>query len=66
MPKKENQKIKTLLVAKYLWEQTDEDHGVSTADIREYLYVEHGIETEVHSIYRDIAVLRDEFGMDPV
>ena len=26
--------------------------------------VEYGIEAEVHSIYRDIAALRDEFGMD--
>ena len=64
MPKKEKQKIKTLLIAKYLWEQTDEEHGVSAADIREYLDVEYEIETEVHSIYRDIAALRDQFGMD--
>ena len=64
MPKKEKQKIKTLLIAKYLWEQTDEEHGVSAADIREYLNVEYEIETEVHSIYRDIAALRDQFGMD--
>ncbi len=25
MPKKENQKIRILLIAKYLWEQTDEN-----------------------------------------
>ena len=60
MPKSEKQKAKILLIARYLWEQTDENHGVSSADIRDYLE-DNGIETEEHSIYRDIAALRDEF-----
>lgn len=63
MPKSEKQKAKILLIARYLWEQTDESHGVSSAEIRDYLE-DNGIEAEEHSIYRDIAALRDEFGLD--
>lgn len=63
MPRSEKQKAKILLIAKYLWEQTDEDHGVTAADIVDYLD-DCGISAELHSIYRDIAVLRDEFGFD--
>ena len=64
MPRSEKQKLKTLYVAKYLWEQSDEDHGVTAEEIRDYLEDECGITAEVHSIYRDIAALRDVFGME--
>lgn len=64
MPRSEKQKLKTLYVAKYLWEQTDENHGVTAAEIRDYLEEECDITAEEHSIYRDIAALRDEFGFD--
>ena len=64
MPRPEKQKAKTLMVAKYLWERTDESHGVTAAEIVDYLEDEYGIVAEEHSIYRDIAALRDEFGMD--
>ncbi len=63
MPKKERQKIKTLLIAKYLWEETDEEHSVSASDIVADLDVSHGIQAEEHSIYRDIAALRDVLGL---
>lgn len=63
MPKSENQKLKILYIAKYLLEETDEEHGVNVLDIQEYLK-ENDIEGSDRSIYRDIALLRDEFGMD--
>ena len=64
MAKSENQKLKVLHVAKYLMENTDENHAVSASDIICYLQEECGIEAERRSIYRDITALRDEFGMD--
>lgn len=62
--KRENQKYKALLVAKYLMEFTDENHSCTANELIDYLKYEHGIEAERRSIYRDIAILRDEFGMD--
>lgn len=62
--KRENQKYKALFVAKYLQEFTDENHSCNANDIIDYLKYEHGIESERRSIYRDIAALRDVFGMD--
>lgn len=62
--KRENQKYKALLVAKYLMEFTDENHSCTANELIDYLKYEHGIEAERRSIYRDIALLRDEFGMD--
>lgn len=64
MPKSEKQKLKTLYVAKFFLENSDENHAVSASDIVDYLREECSIEAERRSIYRDIAVLRDEFGMD--
>ncbi len=64
MPKSEKQKLKTLYVARCLWEQTDENHGVSASDILSYLENTCGIIAEEHSIYRDIATLREDFGLD--
>jgi len=66
MAKTENQKLKTLYVAKYFLDHSDENHPAVTKDIVDYLKDEYGIITERRSIYRDIAVLRDDFGMDIV
>lgn len=65
MPKSENQKLKTMYVAKYFLEYSDENHAVTAKkDICDYLEDEYGIIAERRSIYRDIALLRDVFGMD--
>lgn len=64
MPRTENQKLKILYVAKYLLENTDENHAATATDISDYLYEEYGIKAERRSIYRDIALLRDVFEMD--
>ena len=62
MPKSENQKQKLLYIAKYLMENTDETHAVSTPQLIEYLN-NNGIKAERKSIYNDIDTLND-FGMD--
>ena len=62
MPKSENQKQKLLYIAKYLMENTDEQHAVSTPQLIEYLNSQ-GIKAERKSIYNDIDTLND-FGMD--
>ena len=64
MPKSEKQKLKPLYVAKFFLENSDENHAVTANDILDYLKEECSIEAERRSIYRDIAILRDEFGMD--
>lgn len=64
MAKSENQKVKTLYVAKYFLENSDENHSVTAGDVVDYLKAECGIEAERRAIYRDIAALRDVFGMD--
>lgn len=63
MAEKEIKKSRALHVAKYLMEHTDEQHSVSARDIEDYLS-EQGIAAERRTIYRDIAALRDQFGMD--
>lgn len=64
MARSENQKLKTLYVAKYFLENSDENHPVTAGDVVDYLQDECGIEAERRAIYRDIAALRDVFGMD--
>lgn len=64
MAKTEKQKLKPLYVAKYFMEYSDENHPVTAGGIVDYLRDDCGIEAERRSIYRDIAILRDEFGMD--
>lgn len=64
MPHRENQKLKTLYIAKYFLEYSDENHAVVANDIIDYLKNDHEIECNRGTIYRDIAALRDEFGMD--
>lgn len=62
MAKSENQKQKLLYIAKYLIENTDEDHAVSTPQLIEYLQTQ-GIKAERKSIYNDIDTLK-AFGFD--
>ena len=62
MAKSENQKQKLLYIAKYLMENTDEDHAVSTPQLIEYLQAQ-GIKAERKSIYNDIDTLK-AFGLD--
>ena len=61
---KENQKLKILYIAKYFLECSDENHAVSVNDICDYLNNECGITAKRRSIYSDMNVLRNEFGMD--
>ena len=64
LPRSEKQKLKTLYVAKFFQENSDENHAVSAGDIIDFLKEECGITADRRSIYRDIAALRDVFGMD--
>ena len=64
MAREEKQKLKILYVAKYFLENSDADHSVSANDIIDYLESECGITAARQSIYRDIAALRDFYGMD--
>lgn len=64
MPKNPKQKQKLLYIMKFFTEKTDEEYGVTVADIIEYLDG-YGIAAERKSIYNDIETLRD-FGMDIV
>ena len=62
MAKNPKQKQKLLYIMKLFTEKTDEDYGITVADIIEYLG-EFGIEAERKSVYNDIETLRD-FGLD--
>ena len=64
MPKNPKQKQKLLYIMKFFMEKTDDDYGVTVADIIEYLD-SYEIVAERKSIYNDIECLRD-FGMDIV
>ncbi len=56
-------KIRPFLLAKILFERTDEDHYLTTAQLMEILEKEHGIKTHRQTIPSDIAILREN-GMD--
>ena len=60
MAKTEGQKFKSLLVAKYLMENSDEDSPVWMNDILDYLEDEIGAPADRRSVYRDIEALRQE------
>lgn len=60
MPKKENQKFKSLLVAKILIEETDDNHPLTTDDILERIREIEENPPEYRSVLRDIHHL-DEF-----
>ena len=56
-------KIRPFLLAKILFERTDEEHYLTTAQLMETLEKEYGIKTHRQTIPSDIDVLRS-FGMD--
>ena len=62
MPRASQQKLKIMYIMKALLENTDEEHGLSVAQITEMLE-RNGITAERKSIYDDIEELR-RFGMD--
>jgi predicted DNA-binding transcriptional regulator YafY len=64
MAKGPNQKLKLLYLAKIFMEQTDEDHGLTMAEILSGLS-SYGVSAERKSIYDDLENLRT-FGMDIV
>ena len=56
-------KRRPLILAKILFERTDEEHYLTTAQLMEILEKEHGIKTHRQTIPGDIEILRS-FGMD--
>ena len=62
MAKKSNQKIKLLYLMKILLENTDDEHGMTLAEISDALG-EYGIDAERKTLYNDIEVLC-LFGLD--
>ena len=62
MAKKSNQKIKLLYLMKILLENTDDEHGLTLAEISDALG-EYGVDAERKTIYDDIDVLT-MFGLD--
>lgn len=62
MPRNPNQKQKLLYILRLLYEKSDQDHGVTVAEIIDYLE-DHEIKAERKSIYDDIKTLKD-FGID--
>lgn len=62
MPKSENQKLKLLYLAKIFQEKTDEDHGITMAEIMAEL-AQEDIRATRKTLYADIELLR-RFGMD--
>ena len=64
MAKSGNQKLKLLVLLRYLTRQSDEQHPVTVAQMIEELE-RHGITAERKSIYDDLEALR-LFGIDVV
>ncbi len=62
MPKSQNQKLKLLYMMKFFLEESDEEHGVTTQQIIDYLAA-NGISAERKSVYSDIEAL-GSFGMN--
>lgn len=62
MAKSENQKQKILVLLDLFKSKTDEEHGVTTADIIDYL-AEHGIKAERKTVYADLNTLK-EYGYE--
>ena len=60
----ERKKSRPLYVANYLKKKSDTDHWVTQKEILDYLYEEFEIMPDRKTIKRDIAMLRDEMGMD--
>ena len=58
----ESQKLKLLYLMQMLYDETDDEHGLTTPELIEGL-AERGIDAERKSVYRDIETLCS-FGMD--
>lgn len=61
--KRKGQKYKSLLVWQYLLKNTDEDHAVTSTQIKEHLE-KYGITADRHSIVRDIQAMQDLLDKD--
>ena len=64
MAEQEYKKSRPLYIANFIRAKSDADHWVTQKQIMDYLYVEFGIMPDRKTIKRDIAMLRDEMGMD--
>lgn len=64
MAESEHKKSRPLYIADFIRAKSDADHWVSQKEILDYLYQEFGIMPDRKTIKRDIAMLRDEMGMD--
>lgn len=64
MAEQEHKKSRPMYIADYLRRKSDENHWVSQKEIMDYLYSEFDIMPDRKTIKRDIAMLRDEMGMD--
>ncbi len=64
MPKSANQRLKLLYIYQILFEQTDEEHPMSTGALIDAL-AQRGIQAERKSVYSDLELLR-QFGADVI
>ncbi len=64
MAKSQKQKSRILILARIFREETDENHGLSLAQLEAHLS-EYGVESERKTMYNDIEALRS-YGMDIV
>ena len=64
MADNEHKKSRPLYIANFIRAKSDADHWVTQKQIMDYLYEEFGIMPDRKTIKRDIAMLRDEMGMD--
>ena len=64
MADQEHKKSRPMYIADYLRRKSDGDRWVTQKQIMDYLYEEFGIMPDRKTIKRDIAMLRDEMGMD--
>jgi biotin operon repressor len=64
MALQELSKSRPLYIANFIRAKSDADHWVTQKQIMDYLYEEFGIMPDRKTIKRDIAMLRDEMGMD--
>lgn len=63
MAKQSNQKLKLLYIMKILMEETDEDHTITVNELISRLAA-LGISAERRSIYDDLELLRENYGLD--
>ncbi len=61
---KDERRARPLLVAKLLWEKTDKKHYLTGEELCDKLYTKFDVLTDRRTLYKDIEVLRRDFGMD--